>query len=449
MSFLTRHPEPKLQGAWNLFQVGLFLFPLLPTWGGLTIIFSTIVAWTKKFKQIIHQPVHLALIVLSLLLILTAIVAENRSDALIGLSNFIPYFFVFAGFNTIIQTANQLRQIAWILIIPSIPVVILGLGQQFLGWSGIEQLRGFFGWVIVLNGSPPDRMSSVFMYANILAVYLLIVFILGLGLLIERLPFWKYKPEEKLYPKPAYLTVLIIALFGATLALIFTNSRNAWGLMVLSSVAYAVYLGWWIVLGLVMAGVAAIFGAAFAPSPLQKGLRVIVPAYFWQRLTDQNFERPVETLRITQWKFAWNLTQEKPLTGWGLRNFTALYESKMNVWMGHPHNLFLMMTAEAGIPATLLFFSIVGWILIQAVWVAIQQKIKPENRLIFFGYGLAFSACVLFNILDVTLYDFRVNTLGWILLGAIYGNVQQIIARSAGNREQGTGNREEYHATDN
>jgi len=425
VSVLTRHPEPKLQGPWNLFQVGLFLFPLLPTWGGITIILAAIVTWIKNFKPIISQPVHQALIVLSLLLIITANLAQNPNEALIGLSNFLPYFFVFAGYNTLIQTPTQLRQIAWILIFPSIPVVILGLGQQFLGWSGIEQLRGFFGWVIVLNGSPPDRMSSVFMYANILAVYLLIVFILGLGLLIERLPFWQNKPEDKLYPKPSFLTVLIIALVGVTIALIFTNSRNAWGLMVFSSVAYAVYLGWPIVLGLVIAGVAAIFGAAFAPSPFQKGLRVIVPAYFWERLTDQNFERPVETLRITQWKFAWNLTQEKPLTGWGLRNFTALYESKMNVWMGHPHNLFLMMTAEVGIPATLLFLSIVGWILAQAVQLGIQQKIPPQDRLIFFSYGLAFGACVLFNLLDVTLYDFRVNTLGWILLAAIYGNTQQ------------------------
>ncbi|MGB3193576.1 MAG: O-antigen ligase family protein [Limnoraphis sp.] len=425
MSVLTRHPEPKLQGLWNLFQVGLFLFPLLPTWGGIMIVLAAIITWTKKFKPIINQPVHQALIVLSLLLILMATLAENTSEALIGLSNFLPYFFVFAGFNTLIQTPTQLRQIAWILIFPSIPVVILGLGQQFLGWSGIEQLQGFFGWVIVLNGSPPDRMSSVFMYANILAVYLLIVLILGLGLFIERLPFWKFKPDEKLYPKPSFLTVLIIALFGVTIALIFTNSRNAWGLMVFSSVAYAVYFGWWIVLGLVIAGVTAIFGAAFAPSPFQKGLRVIVPAYFWERLTDQNFERPVETLRITQWKFAWNLTQQKPLTGWGLRNFTALYESKMNVWMGHPHNLFLMMTAEVGIPATLLFLSIIGWILAQAVQLGIKQKIPPQDRLIFFSYGLAFGACVLFNLLDVTLYDFRVNTLGWILLAAIYGNTQQ------------------------
>ena len=424
MSVLTRHPEPQLQGAWNCFQVGLFLFPLLPTWGGLTIIFACFLTWIKQYRHIVRRNVHRGFALLSLLLIFTAIFAENRSDALIGLSNFIPYFLVFAGLTALVQTAGQLRQISWILILPSIPVVILGLGQQFLGWSGIEALKGCFGWVIVLNGSPPERMSSVFMYANILAVYLLIVLILGLGLFVERLPFWQFKPE-KIHPKPLPQTVLIVALLGVTVALIFTNSRNAWGLMVLSGVAYAVYLGWWIVLGLVGAGVLAILGAAFAPSPLQNGLRVIVPAYFWQRLTDQNFERPVETLRITQWKFAWNLTREKPLTGWGLRNFTALYESQMNVWMGHPHNLFLMMTAEAGIPATLLFFGLVGWIVARAVLAAIQQQIKPENRLIFFSYGLAFASCVLFNVLDVTLYDFRVNTFGWILLAAIYGVTQK------------------------
>ncbi|MDY7019751.1 MAG: O-antigen ligase family protein [Cyanobacteriota bacterium] len=428
MSVLTRHPESKLQGAWNCFQVGLFLFPLLPTWGGLTIIFASFLAWVKKHKIIIRQPVHQALGVLSLLLILTASFAENRTDAWIGLSNFIPYFLVFAGLSILIQTSSQLRRIAWILLLPSIPIVILGLGQYFLGWSGIEQLRGFFGWVIVLNGSPPERMSSVFMYANILAIYLVIVLILGLGLFIERLPIGQAKLEtqpETFNPKFKPLIILAIALFGVTIALIFTNSRNAWGLMVFSGVAYAVYLGWWIILALVIAAVAAIFGAAFAPSPLQNGLRVVVPAYFWQRLTDQNFERPVETLRVTQWKFAWNLTQEKPFVGWGLRNFTALYESQMNVWMGHPHNLFLMMTAEVGIPATLLFFGIVGWILAQAVRVYRQQKIPPEDRLIFFSYGLAFTACVLFNLLDVTLYDFRVNTFGWVLLAAIYGNVIQ------------------------
>ncbi|MEL7036322.1 MAG: O-antigen ligase family protein [Cyanobacteria bacterium J06592_8] len=447
MSVLTRHPEPKLQGAWNCFQVGLFLFPLLPTWGGLTIIFASFLTWVKKHQFIIRQPVHQALAILSLLLIVTASFAKNRTDAWIGLSNFIPYFLVFAGLATLIQTCSQLRRIAWILLLPSIPIVILGLGQYFLGWSGIEQLKGFFGWVIVLNGSPPERMSSVFMYANILAIYLVIVLILGLGLFIERLPIWRAKIEAKpetkfetINPKFKPLVVLATALFGVTIALIFTNSRNAWGLMVFSGVAYAVYLGWWIILALVIAAVAAIFGAAFAPSPLQNGLRVVVPAYFWQRLTDQNFERPVETLRVTQWKFAWNLTQEKPFTGWGLRNFTALYESQMNVWMGHPHNLFLMMTAEVGIPATLLFFSIVGWILAQAIRVSLQQKISPEDRLIFFSYGLAFTACVLFNLLDVTLYDFRVNTLGWLLLAAIYGNVVQRTVLTVNSRQY-TGNR--------
>jgi O-antigen ligase len=45
----------------------------------------------------------------------------------------------------------------------------------------------------------------------------------------------------------------------------------------------------------------------------------------------------------------------RPLTGWGLRNFTPLYQAKMNVWLGHPHNIFVMLLGEIGIPGTILF----------------------------------------------------------------------------------------------
>lgn len=417
MNFLTRHPEPRRQGAWNCLQLGLLMLPLLPTWGGILIIFGVILTWQRQYQRILQQPINQAFAILSLLLIVSACLAKNPATAFLGLGNFLPYFWVFAGLSSLIQTTEQLRHLSWLLMFPALPIVILGLGQQFLGWSGIEQLRGILGWVIILNGSPPDRMSSVFMYANILAVYLIIILILGLALLIEQIPRLQ-QPKGKLS-----VIFLSITLIGVVIALIFTESRSAWGLTLFSGLAYAIYIGWWWILGLAAAAVSAVVGAAFAPKPWREGLRMIVPAYFWQRLTDQNFERPIETLRVTQWQFAWNLTQERPLMGWGLRNFTSLYETEMNVWMGHPHSLFLMMTAEVGLPATLLFFNIIGWILTQAIRLLVQDLRSLRDRLLFFSYLLAFTACTLFNLLDVTLFDFRVNTLGWLLLAAITGVV--------------------------
>jgi hypothetical protein len=46
-----------------------------------------------------------------------------------------------------------------------------------------------------------------------------------------------------------------------------------------------------------------------------------------------------------------------------------------------------------------------------------------QNRLILFTYLVTFGGCILFNLLDVTIFDFRVNLLGWLLLSAICGVV--------------------------
>ena len=118
--------------------------------------------------------------------------------------------------------------------------------------------------------------------------------------------------------------------------------------------------------------------------------------------------------------------------GWGLRNFTPFYEAKMHLWLGHPHNMLLMLTAETGIPGTVLFCGLIGWVLTQAVlllgmWSDVAPTVGRyqwhQDRLILFSYLMAFAGCTLFNLLDVTLFDLRVNTLGWLLLAAICGVV--------------------------
>lgn len=420
-SMLLPHPEQRLQLPWNCLQSGVFLFPILPTFGGIAIFFATLITWKRQFKFIRQNPINQGLGILSLLLIIVSLLAHNPVESFIGLSNFIPYFIFFAGLSEIIQTPKQLKWLSGLMILSAIPVIILGLGQQYLGWSGIESLQGIFGWSLHLNGNPPGRMSSVFMYANIFAAYLVIIFTLTLGLLIEE---WQNQAQKSIFPiqnSKLRITLLVFTLLLTGIDMILTNSRNAWGLAVLSSLAYALYLGWWwLILG-VSTAITAVFGSAFAPSPLREGLRIIIPAYFWQRITDQNFVRPVETLRITQWKFTLNLTQNRPLSGWGLRNFTPLYEAKMNVWLGHPHNLFLMMFAEMGIPTTLFFMILVGALLTQGFLLLKNSLINPSDRLIYYSYLITFLALILFNFFDVSLFDFRVHTYGWLILSGIWG----------------------------
>ncbi len=426
--------------CWNFAQIGLLLFPIMPALAALPIVAAILLILGQQFNTIIRRPLNWGIAIFSLGLVITATLAFKPSEAFLGLGNFLPFFLLFVAFSELIQTPFQLRRIAWILVIPSVPIVILGLGQLFLGWSVSGSLANILGSAIAPNGNPPGRMASVFMYANIFAAYLTIAFILSLGLLIEKLIVANRSSliansKENLqlpitnYPLPIthYQSLFLsIATIGNAIALILTNSRNGWGIAALASLAFALYLGWrWLVT--VVAGITgAILWSAFGPDPIRQWLRAIVPAFFWARLTDEMFpNRPVALMRVTQWQFVASMIQQRPWTGWGLRNFTPLYEAKMHLWLGHPHNFFLMLTAETGIPATILFCSLIGWVVAQGVLLLKNWSGEERGRLIFFSYLVAFVGCILFNTVDVTLFDLRVNTFGWLLLAAIWGVVNR------------------------
>ncbi|MGJ5674693.1 MAG: O-antigen ligase family protein [Nostochopsis sp.] len=432
LPFLS-HPDSKLQFSWHCAQFGLLVFPLIPLLGSVLLGMALLGTWLIKYRRIIRQPQNLGFAVLSILLVISTIFAFEQKEAILGLWNFLPFILFFAAFSILIQTPQQLRQLSWILVITSVPVVIIGLGQLFWGWTTPPPWKSIFGWAIASGGNPPGRMASSFMYANTLAGYLVIVFVLGLGLCLDAYEKSKVNdfldfriPVSLRLPSPSVsvvlLTFIVIIDF---VGLILTNSRNAWAIAVFACLIYALYKGWHFLVAGVTAMSTSIILAAFAPLPIAQLFRKLVPAYFWARLNDQMYpDRPIALLRKTQWEFAWSLTQERPWTGWGLRNFTQLYKAKMHIWLGHPHNFFLMLSAETGLPATLLFCALLGWIFIAGMQLLLNSKaLKAEDKLIFFSYQVVFGVWVLFNTADVTLFDLRLNTLSWLILAGISGVV--------------------------
>ena len=57
--------------------------------------------------------------------------------------------------------------------------------------------------------------------------------------------------------------------------------------------------------------------------------------------------------------------------------------------------------------------------------VSATELLQARDRLILFTYLVTFLACSLFNLFDVTLFDIRINVLGWLLLAAICGLVER------------------------
>ena len=410
------HPNSRLQTPWNWLQFGLLSCPLSPFLGGISIVVASLLTWRKQSRLISNRPIHKGFALLSILLLITTGFAYHKLDAFLGLFNFIPFFFFFTGLTSLMQTPNQLRQISWIMVFGSVPILIIGFGQLFLGWNfQFRFLWIVFDWVVAPEKSLSGRMTANFMHPNTLAAYLVTIFILGLGLWLEN--YHKLKQKNRLI---IFLTITVFANF---IALILTNSRNGWGITIFVCLAYALYKGWRLIVAAVVSITSCCFLAAFAPSPIAQFFRNLVPYGIWARLNDDMFpDRPIGLMRKTQWEFAWNLTQQYPLTGSGLRSFGGLYKTQMQIDVNHPHNLFLMLSAETGLITTLLFCGLLIWILIAASQLLWKSKsLEPENHLIFFSYLITFIGWILFNTVDVTTFDIRLNTLSWVFVAALSG----------------------------
>jgi O-antigen ligase len=427
--------------------VSVLLLPFSSLLGAVGIGLVAIAIWQRKLRVMVRRPMQRGLGILSVLLLLSSALASKQAEAWLGLVNFLPFFPVFAALSELIQTPAQLRRLAWILVAGSLLVVLIGFGQLFWGWAGFIQILWIVvHWQIDPTGTPPGRMASIFSYATVLASYLVITLILSLGLWVEAIArrqktedrrqkrqgtegspsiYLPPYPPHPPHPPPLPTLSLLLLVFANAIALVLTNSRNAWAIAILACLGFGVYRGWRWLLAAVGVVAGGILGAAFFPAPLRDWLRAIVPAFFWVRLTDQLYpDRPYAQLRTTQWEFALSLSQQRPWTGWGLRNFSPIYTAQMQYWVGHPHNLFLMLLAETGVPATLLLVGLVAWIMVQGVNCCRRAlHVQPQDQSILFTYLIAFSGCILFNLLDIPLFDVRINLLGWLLLSAICGVV--------------------------
>ena len=412
--------------AFFILQVSVFFLLLFPVLGELGLIWIMFKTGRTYYKKIISDPINRGWLILSIWLIINSFFAYKPAEAFLGLANFLPFFALFASLSILIHHPSQLRRISWLLVIPTLPVVILGLGQLYWNWNSPPLIKTILGWELIAQGVPVGRMSSVFIYANFLAIYLAIAFILGIGLWLD---IW----QNSITKTRSWLLVwLSLILLADAIGLGLTSSRNAWGIAFLALMAFAVYLSWyWLVAG-VTAIATAIVWASFGSLWGQEWLRKIIPLFIWGRLSDRMYvDRPLATLRLTQWQFCWVKIQENPLIGWGLRNYTPLYLEATNFWFGHPHNLFLMLGMEIGIIASVIFCFLVARILAQAILLmrlnqqSFPRSLSNSDRLIIFSYILAFVCLSVFNILDVTIFDLRTNTIGWILLAAIYGVSQQ------------------------
>lgn len=401
---------PSLLWIWRIFRFSFvslpyFYFAVLP---GLVAVIGLL--WAKFRRSGLDRGTNTLLLLITGLLWLSCLFAANRGEAFLQLANFLPYLLLFSVLPYLLQGIEPLAQLATEVVIATIPINLIALVEYILRAPGIPRWLKRTELSRWFRARPhKERAMVMFGHPNALAAYLVLVLGLGLGIILY------YRLRRPLSPLNPPLVgnlggiLLYIGTFSCLLGIFASGSRN--GLIVAMSqlLIFSLFTkASRVVLGLLAVGLVA--GAV--------GLGVGGRA-----LTEIDWANDP---RVGVWRFGLDLLSQRPWLGWGLGNFKLQYPPGLipeYKYIAHPHNFWLLLAVEAGIPVLLLFVWFVGKISYRALRQLVSSKSSPEQapkQAILLAYALAFWGCLAFALFDVTFYDARINVTHWVLLAGLY-----------------------------
>ena len=397
--------------GWLAFQLGVLLLASSLLLAVVPLFWALLEGSRRLRRPWWGDRLNRVLLLIGALLVLSAPLARSGWLAWVGLMNWIPFFWGFWGFQPYMATPEARRRVALLFVAGTVPVVVSGLGQLWLGWSGPWQVLGeLIIWHMAPGGHPPGRLSGLFDYANIAAAWLSFSWPLLLAAVVATGRGWLQRWSWR---QPALLLLVVAQLA----ALYLTDSRNGWGAAVL---AVPLVLGparWIWLLPLLLLLLLPVILAVLpgVPELLQLPARALLPEAIWGRLSDLAFsDRPLASTRLGQWSVAATLVAERPWLGWGAAAFTLIYPERTGVWHGHPHNLPLDLAISHGLPVAVLLVGVVLWLLLRSLQRGLFRA-SPYERA---WWSAAFILVVL-HATDLPLYDGRINVAGWILLAGL------------------------------
>ncbi len=391
--------------AWALFQLGLFLLPSSALLASLLLFPALLVGSMRREGPLWADPWNAPLLFAAVAMLLGCFGAYSGSLAWAGLANWLPFFWGFWGFQPYVADPRARRRAGLCLVAGTVPVLVTGLGQLWWGWQGPWQLfGGLIIWYLTPGGEPSGRLSGLFDYANIAGAWLAMVWPFALAALVQ--PGLSVRRRA----------VVVVLAAAQVAALLLTDSRNAWGALVL---AVPVVLGppsWPWLLPLLLLALLPVLLAVLpgVPLVLQQPARALVPDGIWSRLTDSRYgaERAVASTRLSQWGVALQLIGERPWLGWGAAAFSVLYPLRTGKWHGHAHNLPLELAVSHGLPVALAVIVLVLALLITSLRLGLRGLFER-------AWWAAVLILVVLHGTDMPFFDSRLNIAGWILLAGL------------------------------
>ena len=340
----------------------------------------------------------------------------------IGLMNWIPFFLIFPSFQPYLNSSKLRRNAALAILTGSIPVVIVSLGHHFFKWEGpLEIFNGLIIWFlkpVMERGG----VGGIFSNQNYAGSWLVFVWPFCIALLLDK--------TKNLLKKTFSISFLISLATAAFL----TNSRSAWGGILISMpivIGYQSFL-WFLPLLICMFFVLLICISDIFSGPLQDFIRQRLSDKVWLEFSKEGFSE-LEVSRLGIFIKALEIIKSKPLLGIGAGAFPFFITLETNFWKGHSHNLFTELAISYGLPVAIIFCLTVSLILFKSGKIIFY----PQDKNVKFDYfeRAWWSSIFIFlisQLVDIQYFEGRISLMFWILLAGL----KSIISENASSNYQ-------------
>ena len=411
---MNKYSLKKLGGI--SFFTGVFFLPSTLFVGGIFLLISATIGTFINKRKYLSDNWNKSFFVCGVLIIISSLknsfftnsLLTNEFDpklSLIGTLNWLPFFWLFWGFQPFLDSTEKRKATSIFLIAGTFPLIVSGFGQYFFNWTGpFELLNGLIVWY----QRPIDThgLTGPFNNQNYAGSWFSLVFPFCIALLLEKTK----KPLNKISS--------LFFLFSIGISGILTNSRNAWASMI-SSIPLVIgfnSLYWYA--PLIFSITIIMFITVFQPlsGGLQDLLRELIPEKIWLEFADHGSSK-LSVTRIEIFLSAYKISAFSPLFGLGAGSFPIIYELQENLWRGHPHNIFLELAISFGYPATIVFVSTISILLIKSAIIIFSKQ--PYNIDYNFYEKAWWTSIFLFfvtQLFDVQYFDGRISLIVWILL---------------------------------
>ena len=333
-------------------------------------------------------------------------------ENLISLFNWLPFFWIFWGYQVYLNTLEKRKECMKFFLIGSFPIIIGGFLQYFFKIYGPFFFLGTWFQRNMCTGKLEREecvtgITSVFSNPNYYSSWLMLIFSIAIGYSI-----YLSKKNSRL----KYLSIFYA--LSILLSSVLTSSRNAWLGIVFTLIFFfyrkknkIIFFSINVLISLIL------FFCLFAY--LSENALFLSLIY---KLSKSDLNNSLINFlsytRINLWFNSIRLILENPLFGSGILSVSSLKISNMT----HAHNIFLETSIVYGLLSSILLLANIvniSYKSFQKVFLKNSFFKRDNLSIIDKSWFISFSALFLTNIFDLPYYDVKISLSMWVMLAGL------------------------------